>query len=158
MMNNKVKSTQSGGFQLFDDILNLVGSFSKLGRVIATAKLQSTAETANRFVHSKMDATDLRAQLSGAADNLEAISDYALHTDVKQVVDDVGAFARKHPVTALVSVIAAGAIISRLMRKTPVITKVKKQAVIKRATPKSKAKKSSVAVRRKANGTAQANA
>jgi len=81
-----------------------------------------------------------------------------LHTDVKQVVDDVGAFARKHPVTALVSVIAAGAIISRLMRKTPVITKVKKQAVIKRATPKSKAKKSSVAVRRKANGTAQANA
>lgn len=157
-MTSKAKSTQDGGYPLLDDILNLVGSFAKFGRVVATAKFQSTTEAANQFVKSKIDGPDLKAQLSGVADNLEAMSDYALHTDVKHMVDDVGAFARKHPVTALFSVIAASAMISRLMRKTPGIAKVKKPTVKRRAAPKSKAKKTSGNARRKANGSAQPHA
>lgn len=152
-MKNQPNNAQHGAYQLLDDVLNLVGSFARFGKAIATSKIQSTTDTANKFVQSKMDGTDLKAQLSGVADNLEAISDYAIHTDVRHMVDDVGAFARKHPVTALVSVIAAGAMISRLVRTTPTVTKA-----TKRTAPKSKTKKTSAKVRRKANGSAQAHA
>ena len=152
-MKNQPNNAQHGAYQLLDDVLNLVGSFARFGKAIATSKIQSTADTANRFVQSKMDGTDLKAQLSGVADNLEAISDYAIHTDVKHMVDDVGTFARKHPVTALVSVIAAGAMISRLVRTTPTVTKA-----TKRTAPKSKTKKTPANVRRKANGSAQTHA
>ena len=152
-MKNQPNTAQHGAYQLLDDVLNLVGSFARFGKAIATSKIQSTADSANRFVQSKMDGPDLKAHLSGVADNLEAISDYAIHTDVKHMVHDVGAFARKHPVTALVSVIAAGAMISRLVRTTPTVVKA-----TRRTAPKSKAKKTSANVRRKANGSAQTHA
>ena len=152
-MSNRAKTPQHGAYQLFEDVMNLVGSFAKLGKTIATSKIQSTADAANSFMQSKSELPDLKAQLTSAAESLETISNYAIHTDVKHMVDDVGAFARKHPVTALVSVIAAGAMISRLTRKTPTVAKA-----AKRAAPKPKAKKASVNARRKANGSAQTHA
>ncbi len=148
------KTTQRSTYQIFEDLLMLAGSFAKLGKTIAANKIQSTAETAGNFVHSKVELPDLSAQLSGARESFGNISDYAVHTDVKHMIDDVGSFARKHPVTALISVVAVGAMLTRFMRAEPTVIK----AVVKNPRPRAKITKPAVKSRRKANGTAQAHA
>jgi hypothetical protein len=145
-----------GAYRIFEDAFLLAGSFAKLGSTIAAHKIQSGAETANSYIHSKVDLTDLDERLSSASAGMASASDYALHTDVKHMVDDVGAFARKHPVTALISVVAVGAMFSRLlMRSEPADTKV----AVKTATPKATpiATKLAAKPRNKGNGTKQAH-
>ncbi len=148
------KTTQQSAYQIFEDVIMLAGSFAKLGKTIAANKIQETAETATNYVNSKVELPDLSAQLSGAKESFDSISDYAVHTDVKHMIDDVGSFARKHPVTALISVVAVGAMFSRFMRAEPAVMK----AVVKNPKPKAKITKTAVKSRRKTNGTAQAHA
>jgi hypothetical protein len=139
-------------YRIFEDAFLLAGSFAKLGSTIAAHKIQSGAETANTYIHSKVDLTDMDARLASAAEGLSTASDYALHTDVKHMVDDVSAFARKHPVAAMISVIAVGALFSRMMMPaTHVTTDVTATA----ATPKVSAKVTKLVVkdRAKANGS-----
>ena len=134
--------------------MTLAGSFVQLGKTIAAKKIQSTAESANTFIHTKVEMPDLSAQFSSAKEGFDSISDYAVHTDVKHMIDDVGTFARKHPVTALISVVAVGAMFSRMMMPAePVISRPVK-------SPKQKVKivKAVAKPRRKANGTAQTHA
>ena len=161
------KATQHSTYQIFEDVLALAGSFAKLGRTMAADKIQSTADSASTFIHSKVELPDLSAQLSGATESLGHVSDYALHTDVKHMVDDVGAFVRKHPVTALISVIAVGAMFGRLLlRSEPVVEKapvkpIKRAAQKTRAkakTTKAKTTKLAAKPHRKTNGTTQAHA
>lgn len=148
------KTTQQSAYQIFEDILMLAGSFAKLGKTMAANKIQETAETATNYVNSKVELPDLSAQLSGVKESFDSISDYAVHTDVKHMIDDVGSFARKHPVTALISVVAVGALFSRFMRAEPTAMK----AVAKNPRPKAKITKAAVKSRRKGNGAAQAHA
>jgi hypothetical protein len=151
------KPTQHSAYQIFEDALLLAGSFVKLGKTLATNKIQSTADAATTFIHTKVEMPDLSAQLSGATETFENVSDYALHTDVKHMVDDVGAFARKHPVAALISVVAIGAMFSRLMRAEPA-PKPATTKIVKNSKPKAKIAKDVAKPRRKANGAAQAHA
>ncbi len=148
------KTTQQSAYQIFEDVLMLAGSFAKLGKTIAANKIQETAETATNYVNSKVELPDLSAQLSGAKESFDNISDYAVHTDVKHMVDDVSSFARKHPVTALISVVAVGAVLSRFMRTEPAVVKT----VVKSSKPKAKTVKAAAKPRRKANSAAQAHA
>ena len=148
------KAKQHSANQIFEDILLLAGSFAKLGKTIASNKIQATAETAAHYVNRKVELPDLSSQLSGAKESFDIFSDYAVHTDVKDMINDVGNFTRKHPITALISVVAVGAMLSRIMRAEPTI----KKTVVK--VPKTKAKivKAITKTRRKANGTTQAHA
>jgi hypothetical protein len=140
-------------YRIFEDAFLLAGSFAKLGSTIAAHKIQSGAETANAYIHSKVDLTDMDARLASASEGLGNASDFALHTDVKHMVDDVSAFARKHPVTAMISVVAVGALFSRMMmRPEPVVAKMTNPK------PAPKASKLAVKVRAKTNGSRQANA
>ena len=140
-------------YRIFEDAFLLAGSFAKLGSTIAAHKIQSGAEAANTYVHSKVDLTDLDARLASASESIGSASDYALHTDVKHMVDDVSAFARKHPVTAIISVVAVGALFSSMFVRP-------EDVVVKVATPKPvpKATKLPVKARAKANGSKQTHA
>jgi hypothetical protein len=144
-------------YRIFEDAFLLAGSFAKLGSTIAAHKIQSGAETANSYIHSKVDLTDMDARLASASEGLSNASDYALHTDVKHMVDDVSAFARKHPVTAMISVIAVGALFSRMMMPS---TPTPNTGAAKTATPKETAKVTKLVVkdRNKANGAKLAHA
>ncbi len=153
------KPTQNSTYQILEDVMMLAGSFAKLGKTIASNKIQSTAETAAHYVNSKVELPDLSAQLSGAKESFDQLSDYATHTDVKHMIDDAGNFARKHPVTALISVVAVGALLSRVMMRTdPIAVKSITVKAIKRSKPKAKIIKAAVKSRRKGNGAAQAHA
>ena len=152
------KPTPNSTYQILEDVMMLAGSFAKLGKTIASNKIHSTAETAADYVN-KVELPDLSSQLSGAKESFYQLSDYASHTDVKHMIDDAGNFARKHPVAALISVVAVGALISRMMMRTdPITVKTVAHKAIKRSKPKVKAVKAAVKSRRKGNGAAQAHA
>jgi len=140
-------------YQIIEDAMLLVGSFAQLGKTIAAHKIQSGAETANAYIHSKVDLSDVDKKFSSAAESLGNASDYALHTDVKHMVDDASAFARKHPLTTLISVVAVGAMFSSLLRRSePTVAKAKSP----KAVPKPS--KQTAKPRSKANGVKHDNA
>ena len=140
-------------YRIFEDALLLAGTFAKLGSTIAAHKIQSSADSANTYIHSKVDFVDLNERLSDATESVASVSEYALHTDIRHMVDDVGTFARKHPVAAMVSVVAVGALFSRIMmRSEPVAPKTVSPKTAPRKT------KSAAKPRAKSNGTKQAHA
>ena len=153
------KVTPPSAYQIFEDLIVLAGSFAKLGRTIATQKIQASADAATDFVHNKIDLASINAQLSDARDSLGQASDYATNTDLKQMVDDAAVFVRKHPVATLVSVVAAGALITQMLRPEPATP----APVAKRTKPAARKAKSRVAKiqpksRAKANGLAREHA
>ena len=147
------KPTPHSTYQILEDAMMLAGSFAQLGKTLAAHKIQSSAESANAYIHSKVDLTDLDTKLADAAEGLGSASDYALHTDLKHMVDDAGVFARKHPVAALISVVAVGAMVGRLLlrHEPPVAKTPAKAAPLKPVRPPAK-------TRGKANGTKQTHA
>ena len=153
------KSSPSHGIsRIVEDALLLAGSFAKLGATLVSHQIQSSAGTASSFIHSKVDLTDMDARLTQATTRVEDAADYALHTDVKHLVDDVASFARKYPVASIISVVAAGALAARLLRpaanvETPVIKAVRKSATKAKAT----AKRATAKVRAKASGAVPIN-
>jgi ElaB/YqjD/DUF883 family membrane-anchored ribosome-binding protein len=153
------KVTPPSAYQIFEDLIVLAGSFAKLSRTIATQKIQSSADAASEFVNDKVDLSSINARLSDAKESLGQASDYATNTDLKQMVDDAAVFVRKHPVATLVSVVAAGALITQMLRPEPVAP----APVAKRAKPAVRKTKSRVAKippksRAKANGLAREHA
>lgn len=160
----KVAATQSA-YQIFEDIIVLAGGIAKLGKTIAAQKIQSSADAASHLVHTKVDMADINAQLSEAKESLSQASDYAMHTDVKQMVDDASVFARKHPVATLVSVIALGSLIANMMRSgttSPPATAKRGKSTVRKAqarSPKAMAKvRAKASAGPKSNGAARTHA
>lgn len=153
------KSSASHGIsQIVEDALLLAGSFAKLGATLVTHQIQSSAGTASSFIHSKVDLTDMDARFTNATARVEDAADYALHTDVKHMVDDVATFARKYPVASIISVVAAGALAARLLRPASVVATPVVKAVRKTANKaKSTAKRANANARVKASGAASVN-
>jgi hypothetical protein len=96
------------------DALALVGSFVQLGTTLLSHKIQSSAGTANAYVQKNVNVDEIESRLSGAAIGIEQASNYALHTDLKQMAEDVAQFARKHPVASLAAGIVLGTLVARL--------------------------------------------
>ncbi len=154
----KVKATH-GAYQILEDIIILAGGFAKLGRTLAAEKIQSSADAASHFVSDNVDLSNINAHLSEAKDGLGLASDYALHTDVKQMAEDAAHFARRHPVTSILSVVAVGALVARLMRpEAAVVVPIAKRAKAAPRKAKPKLAKSIAKTRAKTNGAANASA
>lgn len=157
----KVAATQSA-YQILEDILVLAGGIAKLGKTIAAKRLQSSADAASNLVRGKVDLADINVQLSDAKNTLLEATDYVMHPDVKQMVNDASVFARKHPITTLVSVIAVGTLIAGMLRTdtvtpTPAV-KRSKPAARKAKSRATRASKVTAKTRAKTNGTMREHA
>ncbi len=151
-------SIRHGISQIIEDALLLAGSFAKLGASVVSHQMQSSAGNASSFIQSKVDLTNMDARFTNATASVEDAADYALHTDVKHMVDDVATFARKHPMASIISVVAAGALAARLLRPTAVVATPVVKAVRKAARKtNSTAKHTTTRPRAKASGTASVN-
>jgi ElaB/YqjD/DUF883 family membrane-anchored ribosome-binding protein len=154
----KVRATHSA-YQILEDIMNLASGFAKLGKTLAAQKIQSSADVATNFVSETVDMSNINAHLSDAKESFEHASDYALNTDVKQMVDDATMFARKHPVASVISIVAVGAMVATMLRTS---TSVAPSPTKSQKTPARKVKSKSAKTRTKAavkaNGSARVNA
>jgi len=146
-----------GSRRIFDDVLALAGTLARGRKDLGADKLHSLAALTREYAASMTDLPNLRVQVASAADSLEGVADYVMHTEIEQMVGDAGTFARRHPLVTLVVTVAAGMAASRLMYRQPVKMKA---ASSRRSGPRrsstSGARKRTAPVRRNANGHAHA--
>lgn len=149
----KINRAETSSYRIFDDIMALAGSLLRSRKDMGADKLHTLAEATRNYASSLTDMPTLRAHATSASESIEGLADYVMHTDFEHMVADANNFARRHPLAALGVTVAAGIVVSRLMRPAPVVAAGKSR----RSTSSRKAKPTSVA-RRKTNGSAQAHA
>lgn len=114
---------QNGSRRVFDDVLALAGTLARGRKDFGADKLHSLAESTREFAASMTDLPNLRVHVASAADSLEGVAEYVMHTDIEQMVGDAGTFARRHPLATLTVTVVAGMAASRFMRRQPANTK-----------------------------------
>lgn len=167
----KAKKTRNGHYRntsgapnasrrIFDDVLALAGTLARGRKDMGADKLHSLASLTREYAASMTDLPNLRVQVASAADSLEGVADYVMHTDIEQMVGDAGTFARRHPLATLAVTVAAGMAASRLMQRQPVkMTAGSRRKTGRQRTTASSARKRVAQTRRSnVNGKAQAHA
>jgi hypothetical protein len=144
----------NGAHRLFDDILALAGTLARGRQDYGADKLMSLAASTREFAASMTDMPNLRAQAASAAESIEGLAEYVMHTDIEQMIKDAGTFARRHPAATLAITAAAGVAASRWM--TPAARRG--ATVSRRSTAAPRVRKQSARPRRRANGQAHASA
>ncbi|MBZ0259809.1 MAG: hypothetical protein K8F90_04315 [Hyphomicrobiales bacterium] len=146
-----------GSRRIFDDVLSLAGTLARGRKDLGADKLHSLASLTRDYAASMTDLPNLRVQVASAADSLEGVADYVMHTEIEQMVGDAGTFARRHPLATLAVTVAAGLAASRLLHRQP----AKRAATFGRTARSRRPAASSVSkrsgqIRRTANGHAHA--
>ncbi len=136
--------------RIFDDVLALVGTLVRSRKDFGADKLHSLAEATREYAASMTDLPNLRTHVSSAAESIEGLSEYVMHTDVEHMMADAGTFARRHPFATLGVTVAAGVVVSRYIRPSP--------STMKTSTRKTtaKARRHPVQTPRGKNGSAHA--
>jgi len=146
-----------GSRRIFDDVLALAGTLARGRKDVGADKLQSLASLTREYAASMTDLPNLRVQVASAADGMENVADYVMHTEIEQMVGDAGNFARRHPLATLAVTIAAGMAASRLMYRQPVkMTAAASRKAGPRRASTSGARKRTTQARRNTNGHAHA--
>jgi hypothetical protein len=143
----RTNGKQNGSHHVFDDILALAGTFARTRKEQGIDKLHSFAGSTRDFATSMTDVPNLKVQMGSAAESLEDLAEYVLHTDIQ------------HPIAALTMTVVAGMAVSRFLRPRVVATPktVSKRAGSRRNTV-SRSRKQVAQPRRTANGKAGAHA
>ena len=150
-------SARDGSRRIFDDVLALAGTLASGRKDLGADKLHSLASLTREYAASMTDLPNLRVQVASAADSLEGVADYVMHTEIEQMVGDAGTFARRHPLATLAVTVAAGMAASRLMYRQPrSATARSSRRTSSRRTSASGAAKRSAQARRNTNGHAHA--
>lgn len=153
----KASATLNGSRRIFDDVLALAGTLVRSQKDMGADKLNSLASLTREYAASMTDLPNLRVQVASAADSLEGVADYVMHTEIEQMVGDAGTFARRHPLATLAVTVAAGMAASRLVYRHPVAAtgQAGRKASSRRASGSGVGKRSAQA-RRNINGHAHA--
>ena len=155
----RTNGKQNGSHHVFDDILALAGTFARTRKEQGIDKLHSFAGSTRDFATSMTDVPNLKVQMGSAAESLEDLAEYVLHTDIQHMLKDAETFARRHPIAALTMTVVAGMAVSRFLRPRVVATPktVSKRAGSRRNTV-SRSRKQVAQPHRTANGKAGAHA
>lgn len=147
----------NGSSRILDDVLALAGTLVRSQKDMGADKLNSLASLTREYAASMTDLPNLRVQVASAADSLEGVADYVMHTEIEQMVGDAGTFARRHPLATLAMTVAAGMAASRLMYRHPVNFRARsaRKASPRRASASGAGKRSAQS-RRSVNGHAHA--
>jgi hypothetical protein len=151
-------AAHNGSRRIFDDVLALAGTLVRSQKDLGADKLNSLASLTREYAASMTDLPNLRIQVASAADSLEGVADYVMHTEIEQMVGDAGTFARRHPLATLAVTVAAGMAASRLMHRQPINATARsgRKTSARRRASASGAGKRVAQSRRTANGHAHA--
>lgn len=146
-----------GSRRIFDDVLALAGTLARGRKDLGADKLHSLASLTRDYAASMSDLPNLRVQVASAADSLEGVADYVMHTEIEQMVGDAGTFARRHPLATLAVTVAAGLAASRLLHRQPAKSAgASGRKARPRRTSAASVSKRSAQTKRTANGHAHA--
>jgi hypothetical protein len=114
---------RSGGLDIAGESQKLVG----VGRRMAgtwldsrkeslTQTFTSTAEGLRRLGDSYGDQPNIRSYIEAAADGLETVSEELNNTRIEDLARHAESFSRNYPVTVFAGAVAAGLVVSRILR------------------------------------------
>jgi len=110
------RSNGNGTHRLFDDVLALASTLVRGRKETGADRLMSLASSTRDFADALPDMPNVRSTAATAAESLEGLADYVLHTEVEQMVDDANVFARRHPIMTLALSVGAGIAASGYLR------------------------------------------
>lgn len=146
---------RNGSRRLFDDIVALAATLARGRQDYGAGKLMTLAASTREFADTLNDMPSLRAQAAAAAESLEGLADYVMHTDIEQMIADAGTFARRHPAATLAMTAAAGIAASRMMR--PIASGAARKAAPARNRTAARAAATTAKSRRRATAANGAN-
>ena len=138
--------------QLFDDAIMLAGSLLRNRISYGSDKIKYFADATRKYSESMSDLPNVREYASMAADQLESVSGYVSETDIRDIMHDASALARRRPLATLGIAVVAGYVLTRLVAPQSMNTFSSSRPVKRSASRKPAAKKT---VRKAASKTAQ---
>jgi hypothetical protein len=114
---------QSGGLDIAGESQKLVGVGQRMvgtwleGRQKSlTQTFTSTAEGLRRLGDSYGDQPNIKSYIEAAADGLETVSEELNNTRIEDLARHAETFSRNYPVTVFAGAVAAGLVVSRILR------------------------------------------
>lgn len=116
------RASSSGGpkngvtSRIFDALLVLSGGLAQERMAVGAEKVQAMAEATRDFGRSMPAFPEAKNYVDFAAKNLEGLATYISETDLAEMVEDAGVFAKRHPVAIMCVGIAGGLLATQLLR------------------------------------------
>ena len=155
---NGKNGSESGTRRIFEDVLALAGTLARGRKEMGADKLHSLASSTREFAAAMTDMPNLRGHVASAAESLEDLSDYVLHTEIEQMAGDAGIFARRHPIATLTLTVMAGMAAGLFLRRPQVSAASSRRSAGKTRRTAASGRKRPGTARGGTNGKAQAHA
>jgi hypothetical protein len=104
------------GQSVFRDILSLLSSIATSGKHLGVQKIFAVAEATRTFGNELNEVPQFKAYTAAAANGLEDFGDYVERTEVVEILDDTVEFAKRQPVITAAFALAAGIVLTQLVR------------------------------------------
>jgi hypothetical protein len=104
------------GQSILRDVVVLFSTIVESGKHVAAQKIFAIAESTRTFGGDVDELPHLQAYTEAAAEGLEGIADYIDETELAEIVDDIGAYARRQPVLTAAMTVAAGIVLTQAIR------------------------------------------
>lgn len=101
--NGHAKAAHRNGssHHLYDDILTLAGGLLRTRKDSGAGKLGSLADATRKFANDLPEMPNFKNYVASAAEQIDDLSGYVMDTELEQMIDDAGKFARQHPLATL---------------------------------------------------------
>jgi hypothetical protein len=108
------------GNRIFDDALSLASTLADSRKRAGADRIVELASATREFGATLDDFPQLRFYSDSAAENLDDLAEYIARTDIPDMLDDFGRFAKRQPVATLTLGVAAGLAFTQLVHGWPV--------------------------------------
>lgn len=100
---------------LFGDVLGIAGSLLRSRQVAGAEKISGLADAARTFADNLSDIPNIKTYVTGAAEQMENLSDYVTDSSIEEMVADATQVAKRYPVATAVFAVAVGFGVTRLV-------------------------------------------
>ena len=112
---SRSKTTQSQHqSRIFEDVVGLAETLLRSRKEYGAEKLHAVAEATREYAASIPNLPTISEQVNLASETMQEFAEYIVHSDVEQMIEDAGSFARRRPLTTLCVTMAAGLAATRM--------------------------------------------
>lgn len=112
----------SYGQRMFEDVLSMASTVAESRKHMIAERLSELASAAKDFGEATDELPYLREYTAATASGIDTVAAYVDRTDVPEMFDDLSSFARRQPLATLVLGVAAGLIVTQILRNGPAAT------------------------------------
>ena len=108
-------ASASSSHAFYSDMLGIAGSILRSRQAAGAEKISSLADAARNFAEDMTDSPNIKTYVTGAADQMENLSDYVTGSSLEEMVDDATQIAKRYPIATVVFATAVGFGFTRMM-------------------------------------------